>query len=87
MIIGIDFIYRFNQHRILDINDEITFGHDYSRYGFGCDFHFLAFGVVHASLGLTYEQANFGDDWEAGGFFSLGVLIGRSSEQAEGHHE
>ena len=87
LIVGIDFIYRFNQHRIMDVNDEIFFGHDYGRYGIGCDFNFLAYGIVHASLGLTYEQANLGGGWEAGGYFSLGVLIGRSGEKAEGHHE
>lgn len=87
LIVGVDFIYRFNQHRIMDVNDEIFFGHDYGKYGIGCDFHLLAYGIVHASLGLTYEQANLGDGWDAGGYFSLGVLIGRSGEQAEGHHE
>ncbi len=87
LIVGIGFIYRFNQHRIMDVNDEIFFGHDYGKYGIGCDFQFLAYGIVHASLGLTYEQANLGDGREAGGYFSLGVLIGRSGEKAESHHE
>ncbi|MEN8007932.1 MAG: hypothetical protein ABFS42_13015 [Candidatus Krumholzibacteriota bacterium] len=87
MIIGIGFIHRFNRHRILDMNDEITFGHDYGKYGFGCDFHFLVYRIVHASLGLDYEQDNLGDDWSAGGYISLGVLIGRSAEQGGGHNE
>ena len=85
MIIGVSFRYRFNKHRIMDKYDEVTFGHDYGEFGFGCDFKFLLWGIVHASLGLDYEQDNsFGEQWESGGFFSLGVLIGRKPTQEAG---
>jgi len=88
MILGLGAYYRFNKHQILDIYDEVSFGHDYGEIGFISDLHFLVWGFAHLSIGMEYAQdKSYPEKWEFGGFYSFGILIGRSSGQDGVNHD
>ena len=88
MILSLGAYYRFNKHQVLDIYDEVSFGHDYGEFGFASDLHFLVWGFAHLSIGVQYAQDNsYIDKWEFGGLLSFGILIGRSSGQDGVNHD
>lgn len=88
-VIGLGVSYRFRKFEVLSPEDEVLIGYDYEELGFDLDVHSRVWGAMHLSMELDYSQhkstpgrynSTSGEYWEFTAIFSIGVMLGRASE-------
>lgn len=83
LIVGLGGVYSFRKNQVLDIYDDVLYGHDYGEVGFDLDLHYLVGNLVPLSLNVFYSQNNqysFLEDWQFTFVLSTGFLFGLNSE-------
>ncbi len=87
-VIGLEGFYRFRNSETLDMNDEVLIGSNYGELGFALDIQGRQWSWLHFSISAQYSQNNrVSDEWYFTTTFSLGFLLGSSSENGEKDHE